>query len=65
MSGTEASWENRLATLWNAIESCEPQAFVAQIELAPEAPGSERAPYPGGQPDRSRAALARDPLVAG
>jgi len=39
MSGTEASWENRLATLWSAMESYEPQAFVAQIEaLAAELP---------------------------
>jgi tetratricopeptide (TPR) repeat protein len=39
MNGTETSWENRLATLWNAIESYEPEAFIAQIEsLAAELP---------------------------
>lgn len=39
MGDTNASWENRLATLWNAIERYEPQAFVAQIEsLAAELP---------------------------
>jgi hypothetical protein len=39
MGDTNASWENRLATLWNAIERYEPQAFIAQIEsLAAELP---------------------------
>ena len=33
MSTADASWENRLATLWGAIDRHEPQAFVAQIEL--------------------------------
>src|SRR5215470_11064889 len=33
MSTTDASWENRLAALWGAIERHEPRAFVAQIEL--------------------------------
>jgi len=33
MGNTDASWENRLAGLWSAIDSFEPRAFVAQIDL--------------------------------
>lgn len=33
MSNSDASWESRLAALWNAIDSYEPRAFVAQIEM--------------------------------
>ena len=32
MRNTDATWENRLAALWSAIDSYEPRAFVAQIE---------------------------------
>jgi len=35
----DVSWENRLASLWSAIDSYEPHAFVAQIDaLAAELP---------------------------
>jgi len=41
MSSTQASWEDRLATLWSAIDRHEPQAFVAQVEaLAAELPSA-------------------------
>jgi len=33
MTSAEASWEDRLATLWSAIDRYEPQVFVQQIEL--------------------------------
>ena len=33
MSNTDASWESRLAVLWRAIDRCEPQVFVEQIDL--------------------------------
>jgi hypothetical protein len=39
MSNTDASWENRLAALWGAIDSYEPGVFVAQIDsLSAELP---------------------------
>ena len=33
MSNVDASWESRLASLWNAIDGYGPDAFVAQVDL--------------------------------
>jgi tetratricopeptide (TPR) repeat protein len=33
MSESQASWENRVAALWSAIDDYDPEFFVAQVEL--------------------------------
>jgi hypothetical protein len=33
MSESQASWENRVAALWGAIDDYDPEVFVAQVEL--------------------------------
>ena len=33
MGSPDASWERRLAALWDTIDRCEPRAFVDRIEL--------------------------------
>ena len=41
MSESQASWENRVAALWSAIDDYDPEVFVAQVELlASELPPS-------------------------
>jgi tetratricopeptide (TPR) repeat protein len=46
MSNSEAAWEDRLRTLWSAIDRYEPNAFVAQIKsLAAELPTGSGVAY--------------------